>query len=167
MWHYMGCCVYAADLPPPPPLEETETEPVCNSRNRRSQRRVTHHETRFHSEVRQEAVQQALAAMSSRPKPSLPMPSKRTSVMARTPDAETRDSDSASSDEDSIPAEGSIGGTPDLEGGRVPPTGHPPPPRIPSDAVVRDLEIHPVPSTGIGPGYLYQMVASVPEKTSI
>lgn len=37
-------------------------------------------------EVRQEAVQQALAAMQSRPKPSLPMPSKRTSVMARSPD---------------------------------------------------------------------------------
>lgn len=38
------------------------------------------------AEVRQEAVQQALAAMQSRPKPSLPMPSKRTSVMARSPD---------------------------------------------------------------------------------
>lgn len=37
-------------------------------------------------EVRQEAVQQALAAMQSRPKPSLPMPSKRTSVMAKSPD---------------------------------------------------------------------------------
>jgi hypothetical protein len=37
-------------------------------------------------EVRQEAVQQALAAMQSRPKPSLPMPSKRTSVMGRAPD---------------------------------------------------------------------------------
>lgn len=36
--------------------------------------------------MRQEAVQQALAAMQSRPKPSLPMPSKRTSVMARSPD---------------------------------------------------------------------------------
>lgn len=38
------------------------------------------------TEVRQEAVQQALAAMQSRPKPSLPMPSKRTSVMGRAPD---------------------------------------------------------------------------------
>ncbi|XP_050522179.1 disco-interacting protein 2 isoform X3 [Daktulosphaira vitifoliae] len=55
-------------------------------------------------EVRQEAVQQALAAMQSRPKPSLPMPSKRTSVMARSPDRSTRarnDTDS-SSDDDSV-----------------------------------------------------------------
>lgn len=43
-------------------------------------------------EVRQEAVQQALAAMQSRPKPSLPMPSKRTSVMAKSPDRDRHDS---------------------------------------------------------------------------
>lgn len=43
-------------------------------------------------EVRQEAVQQALAAMQTRPKPSMPMPSKRTSVMAKSPDRECRDS---------------------------------------------------------------------------
>lgn len=44
-------------------------------------------------EVRQEAVQQALAqAMQNRHKPSLPMPSKRTSVMARSPDRDRRDS---------------------------------------------------------------------------
>lgn len=43
-------------------------------------------------EVRQEAVQQALAqAMQSRHKPSLPMPSKRTSVMARSPDRDQHD----------------------------------------------------------------------------
>ncbi|XP_044588955.1 disco-interacting protein 2 homolog A isoform X6 [Cotesia glomerata] len=53
-------------------------------------------------EVRQEAVQQALAAMQSRPKPSLPMPSKRTSVMARSPDRERQDSGESSSDEDSV-----------------------------------------------------------------
>ncbi|KAK6626913.1 beta transducin [Polyplax serrata] len=50
------------------------------------------------SEVRQEAVQQALAAMQNRPKPSLPMPSKRTSVMAKSPDRERHDSDSSSGD---------------------------------------------------------------------
>lgn len=44
------------------------------------------------TEVRQEAVQQALAAMQNRPKPSLPMPSKRTSVMAKSPDRERHDS---------------------------------------------------------------------------
>ncbi|KAG8335062.1 beta transducin [Homalodisca vitripennis] len=43
--------------------------------------------------VRQEAVQQALAAMQNRPKPSLPMPSKRTSVMAKSPDRDRHDSD--------------------------------------------------------------------------
>lgn len=44
-------------------------------------------------EVRQEAVQQALAqAMQNRHKPSLPMPSKRTSVMARSPDRDRHDS---------------------------------------------------------------------------
>lgn len=41
-------------------------------------------------EVRQEAVQQALAALKNRPKPSLPMPSKRSSVLNRSPDR-TRD----------------------------------------------------------------------------
>lgn len=41
------------------------------------------------AEVRQEAVQQALAAMQTRPKPSLPMPSKRTSVMADSPRHDT------------------------------------------------------------------------------
>lgn len=44
------------------------------------------------TEVRQEAVQQALAAMQGRPKPSLPMPSKRTSVMAKSPDRDRHDS---------------------------------------------------------------------------
>ncbi|VVC43167.1 Hypothetical protein CINCED_3A020778 [Cinara cedri] len=55
-------------------------------------------------EVRQEAVQQALAAMQSRPKPSLPMPSKRTSVMARSPDRSTaaRNGTDSSSDDDSV-----------------------------------------------------------------
>lgn len=37
-------------------------------------------------EVRQEAVQQALAALKNRPKPSMPMPSKRSSVLNRSPD---------------------------------------------------------------------------------
>lgn len=45
----------------------------------------------FFTEVRQEAVQQALAEMQNRPKPSLPMPSKRTSMMAKSPDRERHD----------------------------------------------------------------------------
>ncbi|KPM06723.1 disco-interacting protein 2-like protein [Sarcoptes scabiei] len=52
---------------------------------RRAHRRVTRHESRYHSEIRQEAVQQALAAMQNKTKPSIPMPSKRTSVMATSP----------------------------------------------------------------------------------
>ncbi|XP_075229172.1 disco-interacting protein 2 isoform X3 [Lycorma delicatula] len=68
---------------------------------RRGNRRLTRTETRYHSEVRQEAVQQALAAMQNRPKPSLPMPSKRTSVMAKSPDRERHDS-ASSSDDDSV-----------------------------------------------------------------
>ncbi|XP_063986647.1 disco-interacting protein 2 homolog A isoform X3 [Diachasmimorpha longicaudata] len=76
---------------------------------RRGNRRLTRNESRYHSEVRQEAVQQALAAMQGRPKPSLPMPSKRTSVMARSPDRDRRDSGESSSDEDSVVTEESPG----------------------------------------------------------
>lgn len=43
------------------------------------------------AEVRQEAVQQALAALKNRPKPSLPMPSKRSSVLNRSPDRDRDD----------------------------------------------------------------------------
>lgn len=54
-------------------------------------------------EVRQEAVQQALAALKSRPKPSLPMPSKRSSVLNRSPGC--NDELDSSSDDESIPEE--------------------------------------------------------------
>ncbi|RZF47902.1 hypothetical protein LSTR_LSTR013676 [Laodelphax striatellus] len=67
------------------------SSPATRAR-RRGNRRLTRTETRYHSEVRQEAVQQALAAMQNRPKPSLPMPSKRTSVMARTHQCQTKTS---------------------------------------------------------------------------
>ncbi|XP_029169563.1 disco-interacting protein 2 isoform X7 [Nylanderia fulva] len=82
---------------------------VAAAAARRGNRRLTRNESRYHSEVRQEAVQQALAAMQGRPKPSLPMPSKRTSVMARSPDRERRDSGESSSDEDSVVTEESPG----------------------------------------------------------
>ncbi|XP_070495402.1 disco-interacting protein 2-like isoform X4 [Chironomus tepperi] len=69
---------------------------------RNGQKRVTHNEKRYHSEVRQEAVQQALAALKNRPKPSLPMPSKRSSVFNRSPErGDEQDSDSTS--EESTP----------------------------------------------------------------
>ncbi|XP_055385634.1 disco-interacting protein 2 isoform X9 [Condylostylus longicornis] len=74
------------------------------NRARRTQRRITHNEKRYHSEVRQEAVQQALAALKNRPKPSLPMPSKRSSVLNRSPDRDRDDTDSTTDDE-SIPEE--------------------------------------------------------------
>ncbi|KRF97799.1 uncharacterized protein Dwil_GK17656, isoform B [Drosophila willistoni] len=73
-------------------------------RQRRTQRKVTHNEKRYHSEVRQEAVQQALAALKSRPKPSLPMPSKRTSVLNRSPPG-CHDELDSSTDDESIPEE--------------------------------------------------------------
>ncbi|XP_062555264.1 disco-interacting protein 2 isoform X8 [Armigeres subalbatus] len=73
-------------------------------------------------EVRQEAVQQALAALKNRPKPSLPMPSKRSSVLNRSPERDHDDSDS-STDDESIPEEGIIGGrisTPDRDNYNLP-----------------------------------------------
>ncbi|XP_059217269.1 disco-interacting protein 2 isoform X2 [Stomoxys calcitrans] len=75
-----------------------------NSRVRRTHRKITHHEKRYHSEVRQEAVQQALAALKTRPKTNLPMPSKRSSVLNRSPERNNEDSDSSTEDE-SIPEE--------------------------------------------------------------
>ncbi|XP_037935929.1 disco-interacting protein 2 isoform X2 [Teleopsis dalmanni] len=82
----------------------SQGEPVHqHSRQRRTQRKITHNEKRYHSEVRQEAVQQALAALKCRPKPSLPMPSKRSSVLNRSPDR-ANDTDSTTDDE-SIPEE--------------------------------------------------------------
>uniref|UniRef100_A0A182MNJ2 DMAP1-binding domain-containing protein n=1 Tax=Anopheles culicifacies TaxID=139723 RepID=A0A182MNJ2_9DIPT len=70
----------------------------------------------IHTEVRQEAVQQALAALKNRPKPSLPMPSKRSSVLNRSPERDHDDSDSSTEDE-SIPEEGLLGriSTPDRD----------------------------------------------------
>ncbi|XP_035894244.1 disco-interacting protein 2 isoform X8 [Anopheles stephensi] len=72
-------------------------------------------------EVRQEAVQQALAALKNRPKPSLPMPSKRSSVLNRSPERDHDDSDSSTEDE-SIPEEGLLGriSTPDRDNYNLP-----------------------------------------------
>ncbi|XP_032527884.1 disco-interacting protein 2 isoform X2 [Danaus plexippus] len=79
----------------------------------RTNRRLTRNESRYHSEVRQEAVQQALAEMQNRPKPSLPMPSKRTSMMAKSPDRERHDL-SSSSDEDSCAGDSELPPPPEL-----------------------------------------------------
>ena len=46
--------------------------------------RYTHSEKRYHSEVRQEAVQQALAAMQGKNANKVPLPSKRSSVTRTT-----------------------------------------------------------------------------------
>ncbi|KAK9881592.1 hypothetical protein WA026_016462 [Henosepilachna vigintioctopunctata] len=97
---------------------------------RKGNRRLTRNESRYHSEVRQEAVQQALAqALQNRLKPSMPMPSKRTSVMARSPERDRHDSDS-SSDEDSLGHEELVETTPDKERARDrnTPQIFPPPP---------------------------------------
>lgn len=66
-------------------------------RSRHRQKRYTHSEKRYHSEVRQEAVQQALAQM-NKSKP-VPMPSKRSSVMNK-PNADDSDESSASGSEE-------------------------------------------------------------------
>uniref|UniRef100_A0A1B0G3J4 DMAP1-binding domain-containing protein n=1 Tax=Glossina morsitans morsitans TaxID=37546 RepID=A0A1B0G3J4_GLOMM len=84
------------------PADDQSEHGYENSRMRRTHRKITHNEKRYHSEVRQEAVQQALAALKSRPKPSLPMPSKRSSVLNRSPERNNDDLDSTT-DDDSIP----------------------------------------------------------------
>ncbi|XP_031776930.1 disco-interacting protein 2 isoform X9 [Nasonia vitripennis] len=108
-------------------------------------------------EVRQEAVQQALAAMQGRPKPSLPMPSKRTSVMARSPERSSggnqgsggggggNQAGDSSSDEDSVVTEESPGaGGPSGTGlSDTSSTGSardtPPPPRPPARRPPADI----------------------------
>jgi len=83
-------------------------------RSRRTHRRY-YNEKRYHSEVRQEAVQQALAAMQDRPKQMLPLPSKRASVARPTSNALNADDDNddmSSTDDDENhdeSGEGSIG----------------------------------------------------------
>lgn len=103
-------------------------------------------------------MQQALAAMQSRPKPSLPMPSKRTSVMARSPERPERTTSSntnagsggigggeSSSDEDSVVTEESPGaGGPSGTGlSDTSSTGSardtPPPPRPPARRPPADI----------------------------
>ncbi|XP_016844356.1 disco-interacting protein 2 homolog A isoform X3 [Nasonia vitripennis] len=124
---------------------------------RRGNRRLTRNESRYHSEVRQEAVQQALAAMQGRPKPSLPMPSKRTSVMARSPERSSggnqgsggggggNQAGDSSSDEDSVVTEESPGaGGPSGTGlSDTSSTGSardtPPPPRPPARRPPADI----------------------------
>uniref|UniRef100_A0A8W7PVN1 DMAP1-binding domain-containing protein n=1 Tax=Anopheles coluzzii TaxID=1518534 RepID=A0A8W7PVN1_ANOCL len=95
---------------------------AADGKNSRNNRRIGRHESRYTSEVRQEAVQQALAALKNRPKPSLPMPSKRSSVLNRSPERDHDDSDSSTEDE-SIPEEGMLGGrisTPDRDNYNLP-----------------------------------------------
>ena len=93
--------------PPEVPPHKTSTENSESSakegagakkpRSRHRNKRYTHNEKRYHSEVRQEAVQQALAAMQS--EKNVPMPSKRSSVMPQTNQDE--DTDVSSSDGES------------------------------------------------------------------
>ena len=68
--------------------------------NRKEGRRVTREDHRFHSEVRTEAVMQALAQHNKRV-PVMPLPSKRTSVNYKGQERQ-RDRHDSSSDDDSI-----------------------------------------------------------------
>ena len=62
---------------------------------------------RYHSEVRQEAVQQALAALHDKPKQLVPMASKRASVAQPRPTSSTHgDDDLTSSEEEGVEEEG-------------------------------------------------------------
>ena len=66
-------------------------------RSRNRHKRYTHSEKRYHSEVRQEAVQQALAAMHGKAK-ALPLPSKRSSVMRASQNEHADDEDDIEDD---------------------------------------------------------------------
>jgi len=121
-------------LPPPPVAEAAAPEPPrrpaasseavaaggaqaapgdlsSKPRSRRTHRRY-YNEKRYHSEVRQEAVQQALAALQDKPKPVLPLPSKRASV-APVQLLDDEDDESTTEDDDELgpddSAEGSTG----------------------------------------------------------
>ena len=80
---------------------------VKKPRSRHRKKHHTHSEKRYHSEVRQEAVQQALAQI-NKSKP-VPMPSKRSSVMP-TNNADSDDSTASGSDDDDDVGNGSHGG---------------------------------------------------------
>ncbi|XP_035787980.1 disco-interacting protein 2-like isoform X4 [Anopheles albimanus] len=109
------------DQPDPDRSSNSPVGGATDGKNSRNNRRIGRHESRYTSEVRQEAVQQALAALKNRPKPSLPMPSKRSSVLNRSPERDHDDSDSSTEDE-SIPEEGMLGriSTPDRDNYNLP-----------------------------------------------
>ena len=86
----------AAAAPPPVPPASTKAKVSSSGgakkvRSRHRQKRYTHSEKRYHSEVRQEAVQQALAAMKGTTK-AVPLPSKRSSVLRTSKNEENDDS---------------------------------------------------------------------------
>lgn len=90
---------------PPQPQQDpspTDSSPQTSSAQRRAQRRLTREDNRYHSEIRTEAVMQALAAHNQRV-PVMPLPSKRTSVNYHGHQQRHRDSrHDSSSDDDSI-----------------------------------------------------------------
>ncbi|KAG5885513.1 hypothetical protein JTB14_030250 [Gonioctena quinquepunctata] len=118
---------------PPPPYQFRNGDITQKGYEKKRTRLLSPYVPKQNSKVRQEAVQQALAqALQNRHKPSMPMPSKRTSVMARSPERDRHDSES-SSDEDSIVNEETVESTPEREKikDRSTPQMFPPPP--PSD----------------------------------
>ena len=85
-----------AEVPPkvPPHKDSSASKGAApkKPRSRHRQKRYTKNEKRYHSEVRQEAVQQALAAINN--SKAVPMPSKRSSVMkTSTQNGESDDED--------------------------------------------------------------------------
>lgn len=76
--------------------------------------KYSHTHYRYHSEVRQEAVQQALAAMNDKPKQLVPMSSKRASVAQPRPTSSTHEDDDLSTSEDEGEEEDDEGSLPNL-----------------------------------------------------
>ncbi|KAK3604584.1 hypothetical protein CHS0354_005416 [Potamilus streckersoni] len=89
------------------PVQDTTNDPTTPSpqtaANRRAQRRLTREDNRYHSEIRTEAVMQALA-MHSKKVPVMPLPSKRTSNYYQAyPQRQQKDRQTdSSSDDDSL-----------------------------------------------------------------
>ncbi|XP_053386607.1 disco-interacting protein 2 homolog C-like isoform X2 [Mercenaria mercenaria] len=85
-----------------PDVSSPNSEPSPQtSAQRKAQRRLTREDNRYHSEIRTEAVMQALAAHSKKI-PVMPLPSKRTSVNYHGQQRQRDSRQESSSDDDSI-----------------------------------------------------------------
>ncbi|XP_071112193.1 disco-interacting protein 2 homolog C-like isoform X5 [Haliotis cracherodii] len=84
-----------------PPGQGPSAPSPSTAAQRKAQRRLTREDNRYHSEIRTEAVMQALA-MHNKRVPVMPLPSKRTSVNYHGQQRRERHGDSSSDDDDSV-----------------------------------------------------------------